>query len=392
MDLKKLEIDLAWIQRLLLDLLRIPSPSGRTDQIVQYLGEQLDALELPFEVTRRGALLARVPGGRQELPHRALIVHADTIGCMVHGVSPAGRLRITPIGTHSARFAEGARVTIFTDDVDLYYTGTILPLKASGHAYDIEVDTQGVGWEQVEVRVDEPVASPAEVAELGIRVGDYVALQSLPQVTTSGYVKARHLDGKGGIASVLGAVKALLDHDIEPPVPTHLLVTISEEVGHGASHGLHDDVAEMVSVDVGVVAPEQSSSEQAVSVAMQDAHGPFDYHLSRRLLSIADRYGVTHRRDVFRYYRSDVAAAVEAGAETRAALIGFGVDATHGHERTHLDGLRATAELASLYLQSELTFGDWDTARRGSLEEFPSSSVQPARREPGIEEPDDEVG
>ncbi len=385
MQLKKLDVDLDWLQELLLDLLRIPSPSGRTDEIAQYLGERLEEMAVPFEVTRRGALVASLEG-RRSSPHRALVVHADTIGCMVTGMTDRGRLRVAPVGTHSARFSEGARVTIFTDQTDVFYTGTVLPLKASGHAYDTEVDTQPVGWDHVEVRVDEHVDDADDLHGLGIRVGDFVALQSLPQVTASGFIKARHLDGKAGLASALAAVKAVHDHDLELPVHTDLLITISEEVGHGASHGLHEDVAEMVSIDVGVVAPGQSSSEEAVTIAMKDQHGPFDYHLTRWLADIAREHDVAHRRDVFRHYRSDVAAALEAGAEMRAALIGFGVDATHGHERTHLDGVRATAELAALYLQSELTLGDWDAERRGPLEDFPSTSVQPARRDPVIEE------
>jgi putative aminopeptidase FrvX len=160
-------------------------------------------------------------------------------------------------------------------------------------------------------------------------------------------------------------------------VSAHLLITIAEEVGHGASHGLHADVAEMVSIDSAVVAPVQDSRETGITVAMQDMTGPFDYHLTRKLLGLCREHGIEHRRDVFHHYRSDVAAAIEAGAEMRAALIGFGTDATHGHERTTLAAIRSIAELTTLYLQSELTFADWDTRRSGDLAHFPSED-QPA--------------
>jgi putative aminopeptidase FrvX len=181
-------------------------------------------------------------------------------------------------------------------------------------------------------------------------------------------------------------VKALQEQDVVLPVTAHLLVTISEEVGHGASHGLHTDVAEMVSVDAAVVAPGQASTETGVTIAMQDLHGPFDYHLTRKLLRLGAAHDLDLHRDVFRYYRSDVAAALEAGAETRAALIGFGVDATHGFERTHLDSLRQTAELVGLYLQTDLTFESWDQDRTGQLSDFPSRSVQPADKGPVLDE------
>jgi peptidase M42 family hydrolase len=380
---KVLPIDEEWAKDLLLRLLLTPSPTGRTDQIMQLLGETLAELQIDFELTRRGALLATLPGQRRS-PARAVVVHSDTIGMAVRRLKPNGRLHVVPIGTHSARFSEGARVTIFTDDPQVSYSGTVLPLKASGHAYNEEVDTQGVGWDHVEVRVDEPVLTDRDLAELGIQVGDFVAHHALPEITPSGFVKSRHLDDKGGVAAALAAFKAVRDAGVEVPVTAHLLITIAEEVGHGASHGLHADVAEMVSIDSAVVAPVQESIETGVTVAMQDMTGPFDFHLTRKLLALCSEHGLEHRRDVFHHYRSDVAAAIEAGAEMRAALIGFGTDATHGHERTTLQALRTVAELTALYLQSGLTFADWDTKRRGHLADFPSED-QPAPVQPTVE-------
>ncbi|HVE24520.1 MAG TPA: osmoprotectant NAGGN system M42 family peptidase [Sporichthya sp.] len=380
---KLLPIDEEWTRELLVRLLLIPSPTGRTDHIMQVLGETLAELRIPFELTRRGALLATLPGRRRS-PSRAVVVHSDTIGMAVRRLQPNGRLAATPIGTHSARSSEGARVTIFTDDPLVTYSGTVLPLKASGHAYNDEIDTQGVGWDQVEIRVDEAVSSAEELAALGIQVGDFVAHHALPEITPSGFVKSRHLDDKAGVAAALAAFKAVVDAGVELPISAHLLITISEEVGQGASHGLHADVSEMVSIDSGVVAPVQEAVETGVTVAMQDMTGPFDFHLTRKLLALCAEHGIEHKRDIFRYYRSDVAAAIEAGAETRAALICFGTDATHGHERTTMHAIRSVAELTALYLQSDLTFADWDTKRRGSLAEFPSED-QPAAAQSTVE-------
>jgi peptidase M42 family hydrolase len=391
---QRLAIDMDYVQDVLLHLLRTPSPTGRTDEVVQYVGEQLMDLGLDLTVTRRGLLNATL-AGRRSRPDRAIAVHADTIGCMVTRLKDTGRLEVTQLGTHSARFAEGAHVTIFTDTPGLTHTGTVLPLKSSGHQYGDEVDTQGVGWPLVEVRVDEPVCNAEGLAAIGIQVGDFVALDANPVVTPSGYVKSRHLDDKAGIAAALGAFKALVDERITPLVSAHLLVTIAEEVGHGATHGLDTDVAEMVAVDNAVVAMGQQSREECVNIALLDSTGPFDYHFSRKLLALCEEHGVPHRRDTFRYYRSDAASAVEAGLEMRTALIGFGVDSSHGHERTHLSGIQHVAELLALYLQTDLTFPEWDRDERGPLEGFPSRSVQPAPLEdvrssvlPSSEQPD----
>jgi peptidase M42 family hydrolase len=377
---ERLPIDEKWMRELLLNLLEIPSPTGRTDQIMQFLGETFTELRIPFELTRRGALLATLRG-RRTVPARAVVVHADTIGMSVRRIKPEGRLQPEPIGSHSARFSEGARVTIFTDDPTVSYQGTVLPLKASGHAFGDAIDTQGVGWEHVEIRIDEPVYSAGDVRALGIEVGDFVAHHAMPEITHSGFVKSRHLDDKGGIAAALAGFKAVVEAGVELPVTTHLLVTIAEEVGQGASHGLHKDVAEMVSIDTAIVAPGQESREDAVTLAMQDMTGPFDYHLTRRLAALCKELGLEHRRDVFHFYRSDAAAAIEAGAEMRAALVGFGTDATHGHERTTLQAIRSTAELIAAYVQSDLTHPDWDEHRRGSLADFPSSDQTPVESE-----------
>jgi peptidase M42 family hydrolase len=372
------KIDMAWTLDLLLRLLRTPSPSGRTDAVMQLLGDELAELPVELAVTRRGSLLARLPG--RDEGARAVVAHADTIGCMVRDLKPDGRLAVVPVGTHSARFAEGCRVTILTDDRDRSYTGTILPLLASGHAYGDAVDVQPTGWEHVEVRVDERSASAADLAVLGIRVGDFVALDSLPIVTDSGYVNARHLDGKAGVAAALGALAALCRDGRPVPHDVHLLVTIAEEVGQGASHGLDEDVAEMVSLDNAVCAPGHHSIEDGVTIPMLDASGPFDYHLTRHLCRLCDEHHIRCARDVFRYYRSDVAAALEAGAETRAALVAFGVDASHGAERTHLDSVESVAKLLCAYLLSPLTFARWDLEPQGELRDFPSNR-QPAPTE-----------
>jgi peptidase M42 family hydrolase len=374
-----LPIDGRWMLDVLLKLLRTPSPSGRTDAVMQYIGELVAEMELDFELTRRGSMVVGLPGDSSTV-ERALVVHADTIGCMVSGLKGNGRLEVIPIGTFSARFAEGARVTIFVEEPVRSYTGTVLPLKASGHAYGDEIDTQGVGWDHVEVRVDQRCSSADDLVALGIQVGDFVTLDAVPEVTASGFVVSRHLDGKAGVAAALTAVKAVVDSGLQLPIQANLLVTIAEEVGQGASHGLDADVAEMISVDNAVCAPGRYSIEHGVTIPMADMSGPFDYHLTRRLCRLCADAGIPYARDTFKWYRSDVAAALEAGAGTRAALVAFGLDASHGWERTEVASIRSVAQLLTLWLQTPLTFAGWDETPLGTLRDFPSGR-QPAPEE-----------
>ncbi len=373
------EADRAWMIDTLLALLQTPSPAGRTDAVMQLIGDTFDDFGIPFTLTRRGALNAELPG-KSATTDRAMVVHADTIGCMVRRLKDNGRLEIVPVGTFSARFAAGARVRIFSDDPDEFITGTVLPLKASGHAFGDEIDTQPTGWEHVEVRVDRRVHSREDLVDLGLNIGDFVALIASPELTADGYIVSRHLDGKAGIAIALALAKNVAESKVVLPHRTMIMVTITEEVGHGASHGLHPDVAELISVDNAVCAPGQHSLEDGVTIPMADLHGPFDYHLTRKLCRLAEEHGIPFVRDVFRYYRSDAAAAIEAGAGTRAALVGFGLDGSHGWERTHLDSLEATYCLLHAWLQTPLTFAKWDAKPSGKLRDFPSYE-QPAPTE-----------
>jgi peptidase M42 family hydrolase len=350
--MKKLSIDTGYMLELLLSLLEIPSPAGYTDTIVRFLGKELGRIGLKYELTRRGAIRATIPGKKAK-PNRALVAHLDTLGIMVKDLKPNGRLAVTPIGTWSSRFAEGARVTVFTDNPENSFRGTVLPLKASGHVYNEQIDTQPVSWDNVEIRLDHRIRDAQGLFDLGVRVGDFVAVDPAPELLDNGFVVSRHLDNKAGVAALMAAAKAVHDHDAVVPINTHLLFTIFEEVGSGASTVLHQDVAEMVSIDNSTPAPGQSSSEFDVTVAVMDSSGPFDYHLTRKLLGLARDYEIWHSRDIFNHYRCDAASAVEAGNDIRTALICFGVDGSHGYERTHVDSLTALSELIALYMQSK---------------------------------------
>ncbi len=347
--MKLLPIDETYVINFLVRLLRTPSPAGYTDRAVHLVCDELEALGIDYELTRRGAIRAELPG-HQKSPDRALVAHVDTLGAMVKGLKPNGRLRVLPIGHWNARFAEGARCTIYTDRGT--YRGSILPLKASGHAYGDEIDKQPSNWDNLEVRVDESCFKEEELLRLGFHVGDFISIDTNTELSENGFINSRHLDDKAGVAIMMGAAKAVCDAKIALPVDCYLLFTISEEVGSGASAVLHQDVAEMVTIDNGVTAPGQNSSEFGVTLAMADMTGPFDYHLTRRLIQLCQEFSIPHQRDVFRYYRSDSAAAIEAGNDLRTSLICFGIDASHGYERIHWSSLEALIQLLIVYLQS----------------------------------------
>ena len=371
--MRKLEIDNDYIRQVLLELLAIPSPVGFTDEVVHYTGHKLRELGIPFELTRRGAIRATIKG-ETDRPACAVVAHLDTLGANVRALKDNGRLSLLPIGTWSSRFAEGARVSLFTDDRVL--RGTILPLKASGHAFNEGVDEQPISWDHIELRIDAFSESRDDLLGLGVNIGDFVAIDPQPEITESGYISSRHLDDKAGVAALLAACKALVESGVSLPVYFHPMFTVTEEVGFGASAILDERISEMIGIDIAIPASGQNSRERGVTVAIADSSGPFDFHLTRKLLSLCRDHAIDHQRDVFPYYFSDSAAALRAGFDIRHALIGFGADSSHGWERTHLSSLTSVAELLTLYAQNGPVVAR-DTRPIGPMEGFPHQ-VEPA--------------
>lgn len=343
-------IDGAYLERRLLEMLAIPSPTGFTSEISRYVCGELERLEVEYRLTRRGTIVARIPGA-DGAAARAVANHLDTIGAVVTSLKENGRLGIAPVGTWSSRFAEGGRVTVFTRSGA--FRGQVLPILASGHAFNEQIDQLPVSWEQIEVRLNEPSGDAAALRNLGIRSGDFVTFDADPEVSENGFVTARHLDNKGGAAALLAAL-AQIKKRREPPMLDFIAIfTVTEEVGTGASASLSKDVVEFVGIDVGPVAAGQNARERGVTLCAQDTSGPFDVRMLRRLKSLCREHGIPFQVDLFRHYYSDANSALKAGHDVRDALITFGTDGTHGYERTNLSCLESIGRLLCAYAYSE---------------------------------------
>jgi len=343
-------VDVAYLRERLLVMLAIPSPTGFTNELSRYVCAELDRLGIGYQLTRRGTIVARLRGADSSRS-RAVVNHLDTIGAAVSELKPNGRLGLTPVGTWSSRFAEGGRVTVFTRDGA--HRGQVLPLLASGHAFDEQIDKLPVGWGQVEVRLNQRCEDRAALEALGLRAGDFVAFDADSEISDDGYITARHLDNKAGASALLAALKHIRENESAIEIDLAAIFTVTEEVGTGAGSSLSPDVVEIVSIDIGPVAPGQNAKETGVTLCAQDTSGPFDVHMLRRLRSLCRTHRIDHQIDLFRYYYSDSNSAVKAGHDVRDALITFGTDATHGYERTHLSSLESVARLLVVYAASE---------------------------------------
>jgi peptidase M42 family hydrolase len=342
-------IDIDYLTTTLRELVTTPSPVGMTEGAVALTAGWLKEMGYGVNYTRRGVLWVTLGEGA---PKRALAAHLDTLGAMVTGLKDNGRLSLRNTGTWAARFAEGARVTVFTDNGQA--RGTILPLKASGHRFNTEVDTQTADWDNLEVRLDVPVYSRDDLVSQGFAIGDIVAVDAQPEFLDNGFIVSRHLDDKAGVACLLTALKHFADKGITPAVGAQVMFTISEEVGIGGTHGFGPEVQELVAIDNGVTAPDQATRDEAMTIAFRDRTGPFDLPIARHLVRLCEDKGIAHVRDTFRSYRSDSAAAIDAGWDLRAGLACFSLDSSHGWERTHIASLTELTKLIIAYIESDL--------------------------------------
>lgn len=345
------EFDRTYLEKVLVGLLNIPSPTGFCDNAIEFVkGELSKNTNASLSYTRKGALAAELSGIKDSAP-RAVTAHADTLGAVVKEIKSNGRLKLSKIGGFAWNTVEGEGCNVFTR-AGSAIRGSILLTKASAHVYGKQVNELKRDDDNMEVRLDARVSNAEETRELGIEVGDFVAFDPRVEVT-NGFVRSRHLDDKACVACILAAVKALYDADLQPVQRTTILISNYEEVGHGAASGFPDDITELLTVDMAAVGEGQTSDEYHASICVKDSHGPYHHGLSNKLRSLADENNIDYKVDVYPFYGSDGEAYWRAGGDVAVALIGPGVDASHNYERTHMDALIATTQWVIAYLLSE---------------------------------------
>ncbi len=325
-------------------LCRIPSPSGFTRDAERFVFDELAALGYAPEYTNKRSVRAKLGGSGSPL---VLAAHIDTLGAVVRSVKSNGRLRVSKIGSFPENYVESENCVVHTR-AGKTFTGRFLLDKPAVHV-NKDVGTTARDDANVEIVLDEVVSTADETKALGVGAGDFVSFDPRTVVTPSGYVKSRHLDDKASAGVLLAYAKYVREKSIALPRETWLLFTNYEEVGHGGSAGLPEKTTEVLVVDMGAIGDDLGCDDRSVSICAKDSGGPYDYEMTNELAGLAKAAGLRHAVDVYPFYGSDAGAALRAGYDVRHALIGPGVQASHGYERTHRDALAATLTLVSLY-------------------------------------------
>ena len=322
-----------------LELIRIDSPSGFTARAAQWVRDEFAALGFDARLTQKGGVLIDL-GGDEPTDGLFLEAHCDTLGAMVAEVKGSGRLRVTNLGGMRAENGEAENVRVYTR-AGRVIEGTLQLVNASVHVNGSYGDTKR-SFDTTEVVLDEDVKSADDVRALGVEVGDIVCFEPRERVTASGYIKSRFLDDKLSVGILLGLAKYMRDGAAAPKRRVYAHVTVYEEVGHGGSASLPQGVTEAISIDMGCVGDGLKCTEKRVSICAKDSGGPYSYEVVGKLIDAAKREGADYAVDVYPHYGSDVEATLRAGYDVRHGLIGSGVYASHGYERSHVEGVLNT--------------------------------------------------
>ena len=340
------KIDEKYFTDFLVDLLNVTSPTGFACPAIDFAEKELSKYrQLELSRTRKGALIAKWKV-ESDLPPVALTAHVDTLGAVVKEIKGNGRLRLSKIGGIQWSTVETEGVWVITSKGEKI-RGSVLIEVASGHIHsgpDLPRDDR-----HLEVRLDARTTSEAQTRALGINVGDCVAFDTRTEVT-NGFIRSRFLDDKACVANLVAAIKSMVDAGQSPARSVYFLISNYEEVGHGASTGIPDEVAELVTVDMAVVGEGQESDEFHATLCVKDSGGPYHEGLNKKLRGIAEKNGIPYKTDIYPFYGSDGEAFWRAGGDVAVSLIGPGIDASHNYERAHMDGLNATTNWIMAYL------------------------------------------
>lgn len=330
-------------------LLAIDGPSGYTKEAAEYAHHQLKELGFNPQYTRKGAVLVNLTPHMAQENGLLLLAHLDTLGGMITRITGEGRIHIINVGGLRPHNCEGENVRVVTR-TNKVYTGTFQLHNPSAHVNPKYADTPR-NFDTMEVVLDEEVFSKEEVEALGISCGDVVCFDPRTTVTPSGYIKSRFLDDKLSVGILLALARQVSQGEVTPTRPVWLHLTGYEEVGHGGSTSVPAGTSDVVAVDMGCVGDGLNGEERKVSICAKDGRSPYDYSLTTELIGAAQTSGADYAVDVFTNYASDADASLSAGYDVRHGLIGPGVYASHGYERSHKKGVLNTLKLLDAFVQ-----------------------------------------
>ncbi len=321
---------------LLEELLQVPAPSGREEQMAALVRRHLDRLGYAHETDGSGNLVVRLEGSQPDLPVMMIAAHMDEIGVVVSHIEDDGTLCVERSGG-LVPFKLGERPLIFLGDGD-----SIIGIPSFGTGHTTKFDS-GIAWEDVHVITG---LTKAQLLEKGIRPGSTgvpVAQGRGPFLLgtqESPLVAAWTMDDRAGVIVLLQLLQIWKERGLQPRRPTIVAFTVHEEGGcYGAKALAQRERPEVfVAVDGSPWKP-----RAGIEVNDQPTSWSKDFliHYDQRLIVLlgqaARNAGTQLQTAVLTNASSDASAVYECGAAGRVAIIGHTRSNSHGFEVAQLN-------------------------------------------------------
>lgn len=215
------------VERVLRELVETYGPSEHEENVRTAVTQLLPSWAKPI-TDDAGNLVVHLPSSSPHPAQRIVVVaHMDEIGYEVRSVLDDGRLELKEEGTGVLAYFLGHAALVHSSNG--MHPG-VLELPAGWDKSDFEWPR---GRNQ-SFHMDVGAASPQQVAELGIKVGDFVTIPKTYRKLFGARASARALDDRVGCAALVEAAWALGGQPGAPKIPDRdvtLIWSTREELG-----------------------------------------------------------------------------------------------------------------------------------------------------------------
>ena len=328
------------------ELINTPSVVGFYPEIHKKLAKIVGKMGYEIEYDNKRTAYVRVPG-IDSSKTVCVGAHLDTIGLQVRHVMENGWIEVKNLGGINFHNVEGENVYIHTRNGKTF-EGMVICKSHSVHVFD-DARSRERDINNEAILLDADVNSAQDVYDLGIENGDLISVEPRFKRTKSGFIKSRHIDDKAMVVAAIEVLRQLKQNDLKPAFNTLFAFPIYEEIGHGGAY-VPSEVSEYVSLDIGLIGPDNHGSEKLVSIGASDHYSPYDWGLTTHLINLAKENQIDYCVDTFYRFGSDATAAIRSGNNVMPAVFGVGCMNSHGYERTSIHAIEECARLTLAYV------------------------------------------
>ena len=332
--------------RLLADLLTIPSPSGREEQMADAVMLHISDLGHRPQKDLQGNVWVELEGTDPATGQVALASHTDELAMVVTVIEPDGSLRVDRSGgLHPWKLGEGP-VEIVCDGPDTVPAHLSF---GSGHTQDpadpitqFATGARGITWPHTRLITG---LSPDQLSKLGVRVG----ATAVPAASMRGpnllgpeddpLISAWILDNRGGTLTLLRLLERIGAEGLKPTRTTCLCFMVQEECGLIGARGwaARNQTEIFIAVDSSPMPKNIDLTLDGRPAAWsKDSSLHFDQTIIADFARSATKAGTDLQFAVYDRAASDASGVLQSGLAPRCATIGYPRENSHGYEVARL--------------------------------------------------------